>query len=279
MSAIVFAIEQLAIGLYILIAVGMLISLRGILRWRSAYRGTNYELERDIFSYRRANSLTILILLIEAALIVYGVGHIVAPKVREINVNTQPVEVVISDGDFRTPTPQVFSDARIDASGVQLEELDPAEQVQITPTLTPTPVGTIIPNMPPPVGCETEDAWLQVPPNGMVVFEPITVRGVARTDDFAFYRFEIKGPSTFENFAPREDYPLPVTELGELGAFVPAFYEPGEYQFRLAVFDVTNALKASCTVNILISDPIPTPTPLGQGLDANARIAPTPSAG
>jgi hypothetical protein len=98
----------------------------------------------------------------------------------------------------------------------------------------------------------------------MLVFEPINIRGVAATDNFAFYRFELKGPQTFENFAVLRDYDQPVTQLGELGSFVPSVYEPGEYQFRLTVFDITNTVRASCTVTIYISEPIPTPTPLGE---------------
>jgi hypothetical protein len=278
MTGLVFFVEQVALGLYILVGIGALIALRSALRWQGEYRRTYFELERELYGFRRANALTIFVLLVEAALIIYGVQHIVAPTVRTLDTEVQTIEVIANDGDFITPTPQIFADAQIDASGVILEEEDPAERVLVTPTLTPTLVGTIIQNPPPVVGCDTEDAFLQIPANGMVVFEPITVIGVARTDNFAFYRFEIKGPSTFENFAPREDYPLPVEEPGELGQFVPAFYEPGDYQFRLAVFDIANELRASCTVNIVISEPIPTPTPLGQGLEG-AGAPPPPAAG
>ena len=66
------------------------------------------------------------------------------------------------------------------------------------------------------------------------------------------------------NFAPLEDHTQMVRELSELGQFVPSFYPPGEYQFRLSVFDITNTMGPSCTVNIYLSEPIPTPTPLGQ---------------
>ena len=58
------------------------------------------------------------------------------------------------------------------------------------------------------------------------------------------------------------EYNVPVKEQGDLGQFVPAFYDPGAYQFRLTVFDITNALKAACMVNITISLPPPTPTPI-----------------
>ncbi len=265
MTGVVFLIEQTALALYILIGAAILITLYQLSRSQGAYRATYFELERDFARYHRANAVTVLILLIEMALVIFGVQRVVAPTIRATSSTAQTFEQVISDGTFITPTPFALAAAPIDASGVQLEE-DEVQQVLATPTLTPTPVGTILPNAPPPVGCDTPNAQFQIPANGMVVFEPINVVGTAFTDNFAFYRFEIKGPSTFENFAPREDHNIPVAETAELGQFVPSFYEPGEYQFRLAVFDSTNTLRASCTVTIYISDPIPTPTPLGQEL-------------
>jgi hypothetical protein len=126
-------------------------------------------------------------------------------------------------------------------------------------------VGTIVPNAPPALGCDTPDALLQVPANGMRVFEPITVIGTANSPDFAFYRFEVRGPQTGGSFAILEEHTQPVAEISEMGQFVPSFYEPGEYQFQVTVFDTTNSLRASCMVNIYISEPIPTATPLGQG--------------
>lgn len=281
MTGLVFLVEQTAVALYILIGVGILIAWYRLMRSQAAYRGTYFELERDIARYQRANAFTALILFIEMALVVVGIQRVVAPTLRE-TTDFQPVFQNISgDGTFITPTPfSLEGGAPIDPSGVQLEEDDPAQQVMATPTLTPTPVGTIMPNAPAPVGCDTPNAQLQVPANGMVVFEPIAVIGTAFTDNFAFYRFEINGPSTFGNFAPREDHNTPVEENGVLGQFVPAFYEPGQYQFRLAVFDATNTLRASCTVTIYISDPIPTPTPLGQDLGAQPNpVATAPAAG
>lgn len=267
MTGLVFFIEQISLGLYILFGVAVVLCLRALTKSMSAYRSTYFELERDIARYHRANALTLLILLIEAALVVLGIQRVVAPTIRQTLSQTGiTIQSIASDGVFITPTPFALSGAPIDASGVQLEEQDPADRVLVTPTLTPTPVGTIRPNAPAPVGCDTDNATLQIPANGMVVFEPINVIGKAYVDNFAFYRFEIKGPSTFGNFAPREDHSIPVQSQAPLGQFVPSFYDPGEYQFRLAVFDITNALKASCTVTIYISEPIPTATPIGQGL-------------
>jgi hypothetical protein len=281
MPSIVFLIEQTAIALYILIGVGILICAYQLLRAQGDYRATFYELERDIARYRRANALTVLILLAEVALVVVGVQRVVAPEMRVIlRQSNQPQVSIIEDGTFITPTPSVLESVPIDASGVQLEEEDPAERVLATPTMTPTPVGTIIPNMAAPEGCDTPNAFLQVPTTGLQVFEPLNVIGTAYTDNFAFYRFEIKGEMTFDSYVTLDDHPVPVGEIGDLGTFNPSFYEPGDYQFRLTVFNSTNELKASCAVSIRISDPVPTATPLGLDLGANpAPINITPAPG
>jgi hypothetical protein len=266
MTMFVFFIEQTATGLYILVGLGILIAFRGWARTRGDLRATHFELERELYRYKMANSLTLLILLIEFGLIVVGIQQIVAPTIRDTLDTSVSVDEVVQDGIVVSPTPAPveFGQSPIDASGVQIggEEI---VQVLATPTLTPTPVGTILPNPPAISGCDTPNATLQVPANGMLVFEPLTVIGTAFTDNFAFYKFELKSPQnappTFGEFATIRDYEQPVSTTNVLGQFVPSFYPPGEYQFRITVFDINNALRAACTVNITISEPIPTPTP------------------
>jgi hypothetical protein len=264
MTALVFLIEQVSLGLYILIALGILLSWRRLMRARAAYRGTHFELERDLARYERANAATVLILLIEFALVIVGIQQVVAPTIRASSNIQQTIQTIAQDGVFNTPTASRSENTGIDPSGVQLTVEDPANRVLATPTLTPTPVGTIVPNSPAAVGCDTPGATLQIPANGMRVFEPITIIGTADTPNFAYYRFEIKGPQTLDTFAMLAEYTQPVPELGELGQFVPAFYTPGLYQFRVTVFDNTNTLGPSCMVNIHVSEPIPTATPIGQ---------------
>jgi hypothetical protein len=262
MSGIVFLIEQISLGLYIFIALAALLVLRSLGRARGEFRATQYELERDMARFRQANSWTLLIILGEAALIVLGFQQVVAPTLRQqLDTAALVQQAQIQDRPFLTPTSAPAAPVNIDASGVVINRDLLGERALATPTLTPTPVGTIIPNAPAIVGCDTANAQLQIPANGMVVFEPIVVRGVATVDDFAFYRLEINGPS-LGNFAVSSQSTTPVRELGELGQFVPGSFEPGEYQFRLTVFDITTTVRASCMVTIYISDPIPTPTPL-----------------
>ena len=126
---------------------------------------------------------------------------------------------------------------------------------------TPTAVGTIIP-ADPPVGCDSPEAQLRIPGNGMRVFQPIPVVGTVFTDQFSYASLEISGPSTRGSFQLIDDQPTEVRDSEEFSLFLPAGYEPGEYQFRLMVYDITNTLKASCQVHIYISDPLPTLTPV-----------------
>ncbi|NDJ61155.1 MAG: hypothetical protein GYB67_08520 [Chloroflexi bacterium] len=264
LNGVVFWVEQTAVGLYILLGIGILRTVLWLGRARSNYRATYFELERDIAGYSRANAWTALILLVELLLVVIGVQQVVAPTLRAaLDDQVRVFEVPLDDGEFRTLTPAAVGAFRPDASGVILQATDPANQVIATPTRTPTPVGTIIPNPPPAVGCDTANAFLEVPANGMIMDGPRTIRGTAYTENFSFYRFELSGPSTGNNFAPIYQNTRPIEAVGPLGQFAPAGYEEGDHQFRLVVFDLNGDVRAACTVNIVISAPIPTPTPLG----------------
>ena len=263
MAGLVFLIEQVALGLYILLGVAIFLTFRRWRRARRELRSTQFELEKDLARGSYSDATTMLVLLIEAALIVIGIQRVVAPTVR-LNMTGSTEISVVNDGTFDTPVPAFDPNAQIDPSGINLTPDALQLRVLATPTLTPTPVGTIVPNAPESIGCTDPGAMLQVPANGMRVFEPIRVIGTAFMDNFAFYKFEISGPVTGGNFASLEDHTQMAQQMGDLGQFVPSFYEPGLYQFRLSVFDITSTMGPSCTVNIYISAPIPSATPLGQ---------------
>jgi len=102
MTTIVFFIEQIAVGLYILISLGIFWMLR---RWRQAgynLRSTQFELERDMYRYKRANAVTGLILLIQVGLIVVGIQEVVAPTIGANAVGSSDNTVAI-EPKFETP--------------------------------------------------------------------------------------------------------------------------------------------------------------------------------
>ena len=261
MTTIIAFIDQLAIGIYFLIAAAILFALHRFLVWGAEYRSSYFELERDLSRYRQMNAVMAIVLLLEFAVIIAGVQLIVVPEIRrDREIQSLVSAARIDDGVFQTPQPATpAGDLGIDPVALPRSD-DFAGQVLPTPLPSPTPVGTIIP-ADPPIGCDQPEAQLIVPGNGMRVFQPIPVVGTVFADQFAYASVEIMGPSTFGNFQVYERQVTEVREPAEFSQFVPAAYEPGEYQFRVMVYDVTSTLQASCLVHIFISVPLPTATP------------------
>jgi hypothetical protein len=262
----VFFIEQIAIGLYILCGLGILLTLRGYMSARQQLNGAQFELEKELARFRERNASTLMLVVIEVGLAVFAIAQIVAPTLREQPPQTIAIVSGAVDVPFVTAAPNALLGGTPPpnfAEGVEIPGIEDELNLQpfATPTLTPTPVGTIIPDVPAAVGCDTDAASLRVPANGMVIPETTTIIGNATTDNFAFYRFELNGPSTNNVWAILSEYTIPVVD-GELGQIVPALLTPGEHRFRLMVFDITNTLQASCMMTIFISPPIPTATPI-----------------
>ncbi|MDX1993513.1 MAG: hypothetical protein SF029_14075 [bacterium] len=269
MSGLVFLIERTAIGLYILIGVAILWHGRRWLLARRSFQATYFELERDLARYQSANALTTVVLLVELGLIISGIQRVVAPTLREQLAEEDLLEVVsVEDLPFFTPTPPPPQEPTFDPESVELGPQE-VEEVFVTPAPTPTPVGTIEPNAPAVEGCNTPNATLQIPANGMRVFQPIPVLGTAFTDDFTEYKIEISGPTTNNRYSVINRGSVPVAETGGLAQFNPAPYDPGIYEFRVVVF-ASGELRAACKVNIYISAPIATPTPLPPVTPLNA---------
>lgn len=277
MSGLFALIDQIAIGIYILIGAVVVWNLRRLLVAQTEYRATYFELERNIWREKQGVSLTRIILALQFALVILGVQQVIVPFFRtEESLSGQlAAQVQVEDAEFNTATPAPVGDA-FDIEPVAPFDDSDDTVLLLTPTLTPTPVGTIIPNAPAVEGCTDERAQLQVPANGMRVFQPIVVVGQAYTDDFSKYKIEIKGPSTNDNWVAPNEVGVPAREMQSLYQFNPATYSQGEYQFRLVVFDVTDTIVAACMVTIYIS-PLPespTPTPLPEG-GAGGPVVPT----
>ena len=76
MTAVIALIDQIAIGIYFLILAGILLALRRFFLQGEEYRSSYFELERDLARYRRLNAVTWIILLVELAVIVFGVQQV-----------------------------------------------------------------------------------------------------------------------------------------------------------------------------------------------------------
>lgn len=279
MSRVVFFIEQIANGLYLICAVGLLFAVRSFFISRRELWAAEFELEREQAQRRQASAITWTLGLVEIVLAIYAVATVVAPTLRNDVVSPGGASSGVPDQPFITSTPggqgQLFNDQGTpignDSVGAMMltvtaavQNADGGPKILATPTISPTPVGTIIAGDPPPQGCDKTDAQLEVPANGQVLFDSVAVIGTAQTENFAFYKFEVNGPSTGGAFTPvGGDKNSPVQSKGVLGQLALSPFQPGTYLFRLAVFDSKNALRAQCVVTVHIRERPPTPTPPG----------------
>lgn len=259
-------IEQIAIGLYFLCALIFLVGVRRFSAARRQLKGSQFELEKELSRYQSRNAQTGIILIVEFALIIFAIANVVVPTLRANPPQFNTVAEVIQDIPFATTSPNDLLAGTPPpnfAAGVEIPGIEDELNLQpfATPTLTPTPVGTIIADVPAVVGCNTDEASLRVPANGMVVHQVTNILGNATTENFAFYRFELNGPATNNSWGFLSEYTTPVRN-GELGQLIPSQLTPGEYKFRLVVYDINNTLKASCAITMFISEPILTATPI-----------------
>lgn len=265
MTSIFFLIDQLAIGLYLILAALLLFRIRQYLLARASLHATYFELERDLAEERQANALTWLVIILQFGLMLLGVQQSIVPYLEnEALLSEQVIQVrEETDGLFVTATPPPQSLAGLDIEPVPPLGGSGETILLLTPTLTPTPVGTIVPNAPPTEGCTDPRATLQIPANGMRVFQPVPIVGTAYTDvgQFTSAKVEIKGPSTNDTYWVIGETLQEVRNASAISQFSPAGYQAGLYQVRLIVFDLSAQPVAVCMVNIYISEPPTTPTP------------------
>jgi uncharacterized protein (DUF983 family) len=263
MSSIVYFIERIATGLYLVCAALALFFFRRWLKGRQRLADAEFELEREMARDQQIRAVTWVIGLIQVGLAVYAVANVIAPTLRQDLLNTGiPTPEIVTEF---TPAPSGEIIAQIEQTATEQARLGNAGPgLAQTPLPTATSVGTIVPQTDEVVGCESPDAQLQIPVHGLVVWDSITVVGTADTVDFAFYKFEMSGPSTGNTFAPvGGDRTTPVTEVGVLGQLSLAPFQPGTYDFRLVVFDNTSTLRAWCQVRLFVQLRPPTATPPG----------------
>ena len=278
MVNLIFLIEQNAVPIYILCGAGLLFWGWKLFRSQRKLAQALFELEREYALNERARNINWVGLLLFIILATHAIAQVVAPYLRANPIGqSRNTPLVFADG-FVTRVPGARSApvaaqiagsatpapaAGAAAMGAGAMGSGPTDifsgQVDATYTPSPTPPGTIIPDVPSPVGCADPGAMLTHPLNGQVLFEAVVVEGAADVPGFSSYKFELKGPSTNDAWAVLRTYSSPVP-AGVLGQFDGSAFTPGTYQFRLAVVDSGNTTIASCAITIIISEPIPTPT-------------------
>ena len=138
---------------------------------------------------------------------------------------------------FNTPTPALVLVTTVPTAAPVVSILLPG-QPSPTPSGSATPMPTITPVPPAGSGCRVASATITSPLAGAVISGQVDVRGSANIPDFAFYVLEIStvGDNWLNLYT--DDKPVQDSLLGRWNA---SLYPPGEYAFRMIVYDARGA--------------------------------------
>ena len=147
-----------------------------------------------------------------------------------------------------TPTPALVLLTAVPTATPAVSILLPG-QASPTPSGSATPVPTVTPVPPAGSGCRVAAATISSPLAGAVISGQVDVRGSANIPDFAFYVLEIS--TVGDNWLNLYTDDKPVQD-GLLGRWNASLYPPGEYAFRMIVYDARGAFPEPCTIPITI---------------------------
>jgi Flp pilus assembly protein CpaB len=112
---------------------------------------------------------------------------------------------------------------------------------------------SVMSNAPDVVGCSS-DTKLFSPINGQIINAAITIEASTFAERFGQAKLEISGPSTNSEYIVLTTMTEALARPSEIGQFVPAQYEEGEYRLRLGSFDIYGNQTGLCNITIYISD-------------------------
>ncbi len=217
----------------ILAAVGLWY-LRGLFHWARRYSASAYGLERETAASNRAVALSAVLISLScisafwiattpAAIDVLGLSGAYPTALPSPTPTIEPTEVVV-----RLPG-------------------EPTAVIQETPTPVPSPT-PVVDATP---GCDNEKATLTSPLAGAIVSGVVEVQGIANIDNFAFYILELStlGENWLTVYTGNES-----TEVdgGPMGSWNADLQDPGNYAFRLTVFDSSGGAPEPCIIPITI---------------------------
>ena len=276
MTRLLLLVRALAPIVYLLAAVGTFLGIRSLFRARGTLSVAQFRLEREQAQQQGGRAITQIIVLVEIAVLVFVLSTVTYRAFDDFNRSDEPPT---------TPAPeQLRSSTPADLGGqleVPTQSGDPEFAPIRTPKPSPTPAGTLLPAED-PTGCIAKQANIDIPDNGQIITQVESIFGTADIENFGYYRFEIRSMESGGDFGviggAASDYSSPVIE-GPLGSIVPQNFLPGEYRFRMTVFDTSGVMRAACEITIFISEPLPTSTPIGAGVQvptAPPDASPTP---
>lgn len=239
MTTLIQFVARIETTFYILAAIGIFFSIRGLAKARQARRLAVFGLEREAAQLMQTRSISTIVGLLLMCGAIYIIANIVEPNMAELPIEPTPTSVV-----FVTQQPTATQPLLIYPTITSTVGLPPAA---IAGTSSPTPGQTVN-------GCEISGATITSPIPGQTVTGQVAVQGQANILNFSQYKFEITGPSTNGAWVVVANFTTPIID-GFLGTWDSTSLMPGNYTLRLVVSRVDGSFPTPCEVPIIIAGP------------------------
>jgi hypothetical protein len=225
MEGILRFLNQYELIVYLVIGLLAAWQLKKFIAAWEELRAAAFGLEEESAQGRLNSSAAVLILLLIAAVLVYGSVTFLAPSLP----GTAPLPTATLDL-LATPTITLQPE-------VESEVLD----VEATPEVDQESVSS---------GCLPGEVLITSPEDGTAVRDVVQVEGTANIPDFGFYKFEVSRDDA-ENWLTIQAGDT-FKEEESLGFWDTTQLDPGIYRLRLVVFDNTGEPRDPCQVTVTV---------------------------
>lgn len=191
--------------------------------WRLAVFG----LERETAQRRLSLALTVILMLLMLATMVFSLVSFVAPVVPRVGLLNTPTLDVLSEEELTTLA---------EAAGQETPQPEEGETDPVAP------------------GCMPDQIEWTAPRDGDVISDIVELRGTVYVPNLGFYKYEYarSGSENWITIAAGNE-----RKRDELlgGVWNTALLEPGDYRLRLVVTDNQNAILPICEISITVREP------------------------
>jgi hypothetical protein len=226
MTAVLGLFDRLAPLIFTILALGVLIGLRGTIKARNELQGAAFGLEREIAHRHMSQAISALVVagflaFAEFFLVVFLVPNI--PSLSQLATPTMN-PLLTPTGTFALVFEQTLGTG--------------------TPASTPTAQAT---------GCIPGQIEITSPKAGDQIQASITLKGTADIPNFGFYKYEFSpiGSNTWATILASRK---PVQD-GDLGNWDTSVIATGDYQLRLVVTDNQGNELPACIIPVRIKAP------------------------
>lgn len=243
MDTLLQFIARLSVVLYALAATGIFFSFRALVQARRRRRIAAFGLEREAATAQFRRALSTMLTLALLAGLVYVVENVILPNRAASEVAEEESTPVVFVTSEPTPTGALLLYPTVTpTAGIPPAEAEEAEN---------TPEGDTAAADLPADGCEIIGANFSSPAAGETVSGQVRVEGEVNVLNFSLYKFEVRGPSTGEEWAVVGTYYEPV-QGGLLGVWDSTSLMPGSYSLRLVVHRQDGTTIPPCEVPITV---------------------------